>query len=257
MIERTACALLLLSTAVIAAERDAVVGADAARTRVSVQPRQESYAASALIGIAREYLLRQLREERPALARIEVEPVGEIADLRVPSGDVTVRPRPIRAGSAMSKRVCVWLDVNVNGKLERSVPVWLAVKAYAPALVAKRAIKPREKTGLGSFAVEERDVAEFGNAALATDGDLIDKRARTFIPAGAVVRIKDLERNPSVLAEEMVDVRVLAGPIFIETQAVAEQDGYIGDRVRMRNPTTASIFTARVVGEKAVVVTER
>jgi len=145
----------------------------------------------------------------------------------------------------------------VNGKLERTVPVWLTVKAYAPVLVAKRAIKPREKMEPRSFGVEQRDVAELGNVALALESDLIDKRARTFIPSGAIVRIKDLERNPAVLAEEMVDVRVLAGPIFIETQAVAEQDGYIGDRVRVRNPTTASIFTARVVGDNAVVVTER
>lgn len=255
MIARAAIVLSLVGAAAFA--DDAPLGASAKTTARAAVARTEVYPAGALVGAAAEHLRSYLREHHPTLARIEIEPAGNVADLHLPAGTLAVRPRFLAASGGLSKRVCVWLDVRVNDKLERSVPVWLTVSAYAPTLVAKRAIKPREKLAPAWFSAEERDVAALGRNPLATAGDIVGQRARSFIAAGAIVQMKDLERSPSVIADDLVDVRVQSGPIVIETQAVAQQDGYVGDRVRLRNPTTAAIYTARVVGDKSVLVTER
>lgn len=224
--------------------------------RVRVERRSIDYPASRQIERARAHLLQYLRAHYPTLVHVDVAAAHEAADLHVPVGVLDVQPREIR-GSGLSKRVCVWLDVRVDGKVYRSVPVWLSVTARAPVLVARRAIKPREKLTPSDVVQEERDVADLGSPALAALADVVGQRARTFLPAGAVVQAKDVEPSPAVWADTTVDVRVTSGAIVIETQAVAEEDGRVGDTVHVRNPTTASIFSARVVGDERVAITER
>ncbi|HEX9812997.1 MAG TPA: flagellar basal body P-ring formation chaperone FlgA [Burkholderiales bacterium] len=226
-------------------------------TATTVQLRTREYPAARLFEVARNHLSKHLHERFPALTDINVAPaVGEAVDLSVPVGDLTIVPRPIR-GSGMSKRVCVWMDLRLDGKAYRSMPVWLSVAAYAPAVVAKRSIRPREKLGPGDVTVEERDITGTDPALIARPSDIAGRRARVFIAAGNIVQTKNLEPNPPVLADDLVNVRVVAGPILIETQAVAEQDGYVGDYVKLRNPKTAAIFSARVVGENTVAITPR
>lgn len=224
--------------------------------QIAVERRTVVYPATRQIEQARQYLLQRLHEQYPALGQVDIAAVGDLPDLSLPAGAIDARPRPLQ-GNGLAKRVCVWLDLRVDGKTYRSVPVWLSVAAHGPALVARHAIKPRESVQPSDFVQEDRDVAELGSPALTTVADLAGQRARTFIPAGAIAQRKDFEPNPSVRADETVDVRVTAGAIVIETQAVAEEDGRVGDTVRVRNPITASIFTARVVGDKLVAITER
>lgn len=231
------------------------VGQGAAHTTVRL--RTNDYPAARLVDLARDHLARHLREKTPALTRIDIAPAGDVPDLRLPSDAVAVSPRPI-LGNGASKRTCVWLDVSVNGKAYRSLPVWLNVKSYAPVLVARRSLKPRERIEAADVAVEERDVAGFTRKTLLASTDAVaGQRARTFIPAGAVVHARNLELNPAVLATDLVDVRVTAGPIRIEAQGIAEQDGHIGDYVSIRNPKTAETFRAKVVGENRVAITQR
>lgn len=233
----------------------AAVSVEGARA-TTVRLRAGYYPAARLFDVARERLLRQLHARYPMLTGVDVTPVGEPVDLRVPAGRIVVDARPIR-GDALAKRVCVWVDLRLNDRPYRRIPVWLRVAAYAPAVVTKRTIKPREKLQPGDVAIEERDVTGTDPALIAKLGDIAGRRARTFIPAGAVVQTKNLEPNPPVLTDELVKVRVVAGSVRIETQAIAEQDGYIGDYIKVRNPKTAASFSARVIGENAVAVTER
>jgi len=224
--------------------------------QVVVESRAGVYPAAGLISAAREHLAQHLRRHYPALARVEIAAVGEVADLRVATGDVAVVARAIN-DARLARRVCVWLDVNVAGKRYRSLPVWMNVRAYAPVWVARRSFKPREKLEAGDFVQEERDVANLRASAVGDGNDLVGQRARNYIAAGAIARAADLEPNPLVLTAQEINVRVSTGSVLIETKAIAEEEGRLGEYIRVRNPSSASIFMAQVVGDKSVLVTER
>lgn len=235
-------------------DRLSLVPAGAAETRVV--RRSYEYAATRMISMARAYLMKQLQSRYPSLTRVAVENIGAVDDLRLPSADVVVRPRAIQ-GNGLTPRACVWLDVLISDRVLRRIPIWFSVKAYAPVVVARAPINPRDVVTPRDFAVEERDVARVRGEPLQRIDDVVGMRARVSVSNGAVVRVADLEKNPPVLANQEVEVRVVAGPVRVETRAVAEQEGYVGELVRVRNPKTFSVFTARVTGDKTVQVTQK
>jgi flagella basal body P-ring formation protein FlgA len=87
-----------------------------------------------------------------------------------------------------------------DGKPRRSVQ-WWALKAYAPVMVARRALRPGEPVQPADLAAEERDIAGAGGALLDADPGLAASRWRAtrFVQPGAALRRSDLELAPEVL----------------------------------------------------------
>lgn len=225
-------------------------------TQVFVSLRTQRVAAERLHGIAREHLEAHLRAVAPSVSRLVVEPVGALGDLQVAGGEIDIEPRALK-NTRPAKRICVWLDVRRDGKAYRSIPVWMSVQAYAPVLTTTRAFEPRENIPPSAVARAERDIAAVRGDWLSGDDEIAGRRTRFHVPAGAVLRRRDVELSPVVLTDQEVDVRVAVGAVVIQTKAVAEEEGHVGEYIRVRNPSSASIFMARVVGDKAVLVTER
>lgn len=236
-------------------DRDVRITANGA-SQIMIERRTSGYPAATLIDTVREHLSRQLRRDHPSLTRIEIVPVGEFPELRAPGGRIDVTPR-MQATRRLAQRFCVWLDVQVDGKPYRTLPVWVNVQAYAPVLVARRSLVPRERIGVDDVSREERNIAGFSGTALADFSDVANQRTRLYIPAGKMLKTADVEPSPVVLATQEVNVRVVAGSVEIETKAVAEEEGHVGEYIRVRNPSSAAIFMAQVVGDRSVQVTER
>lgn len=214
------------------------------------------YEGAAFVDVARRFLLARLSEEHPDLARLEVTPVGDLPAVRGPAGESRLTARSVR-GDMLAKRVSVWVDLEINGALYRRVPVWLAVNAYRPVWVSQRAYRGKEPFMTSDFAVEERDVAALRGAPLALDASLAGLRARRSMSAGGIVQAADVEAQPPVIAHEEIDVRLLAGPIAIDTRAIAEEEGARGAYIRVRNPASALTYTARVVDRGKALVADR
>lgn len=222
----------------------------------AVAARIGNYPADSLFGVAREHLEQHLKRHHPSVVRFDVSLAGNLTDMRIPAASISVVPRPI-SGARVLPRMCVWLDVMRDGKPYRRMPVWLNVRAYAPVVVVRQSLAPRQKLSNLAVVQEERDIAKLQGNALKTSDEAIGKRARHHIPAGTVLRESDVEPSPVVLADQEINVLVASGAVVVETKAVAEEEGHVGEYIRVRNPSSAAIFVARVVGDKSVVVTER
>lgn len=223
---------------------------------VKVERSMALYAGAQFVEAAREHLRAHLQRVRPDLTKIEIESVSEPDTLRGPAGEARVTPKVIQ-GDGLGKRVCVWIDLEINGAPYRSVPVWLSVAAYRQVVVARRAFGSREPLSAGDFALEERDVAGVRGAPLGDMNGLMGARARRPLGANDVVLATDVEPKPPVLTEQEVDVRLVAGRVAIDTRAIAEEEGLLGEVIRVRNPASAATYTARVVGEGKALVVDR
>jgi flagella basal body P-ring formation protein FlgA len=85
---------------------------------------------------------------------------------------------------------------------------------------------------------------------------VIGLRARRSLATGHLLVEGDLEPVPLVLRNETVRVLLRQGAIEIEMRGEVLADGWLGDRVRVRNPMTRRLMTAVVSGPGEVRLAE-
>lgn len=177
---------------------------------------------------------------------------GEGADLTPPPGVLTLRARQPSAAT-LARRMVVNVDIAVDGRHWRSVPVWFAVKAWRPVWVAQVPMAAGKPVDRELFVVERREVAALPTPPVPAAQGLQRLQLRGALAAGDVLRAAQVERRHAVQRNQAVQVRVTADHLELQMRGVALADARIGEPVRVLNPTSRQIFAARVVGDGLVV----
>jgi flagella basal body P-ring formation protein FlgA len=140
-----------------------------------------------------------------------------------------------------AKRVCVWLRHD-----KERIAVWFHVKAYAQVLVANRDLPFHTLIKDNEFSWKERDIA-----------GLNDKPAQSIpthvwlkspIAHGNILLADLLRELPLVIEGQAVKVDVHRHRIDVVMDAVALNDGYLGQRITIKNPLNQKTFVAIVSG---------
>ena len=230
-------------------ERVHVTGSDAVRLK-SIGRQSEM---GSLIRYGRDSLLSHLTRNIDADARYELEPLNAPQDLRLPHGTLSYRTRaPSR--SQLSARMCVWLDIFVDGDRYQSLPLWFKVKAYKDVYVFKRNVSARTGFKQRHLRIEPRDIASLTGNPVAIDAELDAVWLVRYKTKKSVLLQRDVEPLPVVLKKQTVVVRLASGPIQIETTGIAKADGKLGDAIKVENPTGTGSFMAKVVDVGVVAV---
>lgn len=188
---------------------------------------------------------------------IDARPVGDAeAELAVPAGKVSLKAR-VPEGAVLSRRMVVNVDVDIDGRHWRTVPVWFAVQAWRAVWVARTPLKPGQLADTDAFTPERRDVTALASPPLAATQPLDGLRLRGPLAPGAVLTAAQVETRPAVARQQSVSVKVNAGPVELQTVGVALSDGRIGEVVRVLNPESMQSYAARVVADGLVVAGER
>ena len=173
---------------------------------------------------------------------IDVQPLS--ADLQVPSGSVTVRPRALPVNGEPASRMVVWLDVSVDDQHVRAVPVSFSVEAYRDAWVAPAPIAAGAVVAPG--ALERREVAL--TAAIPTRGTAsAPLRTTRAIRAGEAVGPRNTTSASVINRGEWVSLRLKSGAIELERPVQALEDGNLGALVQVKAGDDAKPIPARVV----------
>jgi len=208
------------------------------------RPATLEAALSAATGQVQE----RLRQLDPDLSRIEVSPLARSMRVPMDTREFRVRlPVTIQLGS----RVRVWVDFVRNSGAQTTLPVWLEVRAYKRVPTAARDLRLHEVIAEDAVVVREIDVAGVRVAESLKDrsGAL---RTTRFIGAGRPLGVADVEPVPPILAQQTVAVRVVSNTVVIDATAVAEQEGRIGQVIRVRNQSNTARYMALVIGNKKV-----
>lgn len=176
-------------------------------------------------------------------------------DLAIPSGRVEARPRPPSRADVLARRPTLWVEVSVDGRLARTVPVTLEARALGPGYVATRSRSVGES--IEPFDLEVKELEWSGREPLPV-GSMANQpfRLRRRIEAGAIVSRADVEPVPEVTQGDWATLHAHQGMVELESRVVALQDGRAGQTVRVRLPTASSSILARVTGPGAVEVTQ-
>lgn len=78
---------------------------------------------------------------------------------------------------------------------------------------------------------------------------LIGDQIMMSLPTGMIINQTSVQSPLIVKAGQMVTVHVYSGGVELSLDAVASQDGHIGDTILMTNPSSGRRFTAEVTAE--------
>lgn len=144
-------------------------------------------------------------------------------------------------------------------RLTRSDPrtssvVWFAVRGMQSMPSARTDIRVRSALVPDLCEDAIHDVLALTCSPIESPAALAGKRAARTIRAGEPICAQSIEPRPPVGRGEDVAVISTAGAVQIVGRAVAQEDGIVGQVLRVKNPSSGEIYSAAVSGEREVVV---
>ena len=192
----------------------------------------------------------------PRFAGLDVAAVENVADVAVPPGALTLRPRALPA-DALARRMPVWIDVFVDNVFFRAVAVAVQVEAFAPALVARVPLAAGREVKAGDFEARRVDHAALGPGAIGVDAPLEGLRLKRPLRANAVLLGADLQARPAVARGTPVTLQVKTHTVRLEVRATALADASVGDDIWVKREPAGESLRAHVVAPGIVEVASK
>jgi flagella basal body P-ring formation protein FlgA len=214
-----------------------------------------------LMTLAGEFLRSQLRG---TYEKLEIRVVDEVGEITMPVG---ARIRPRIPGGIISRRTVVWLEIEVDGRSHRAVPVWFSVTAWKQVPVAQTDIAAGSELRSGDFALELRDVTQTpgildrlptvgGSRTVACSSAAERIRLRTAIESGAPLTTASLELPASTICNPPIVRNAATNKVTIGAAQAAQRGGRTGEIVKEGNPRDGEISLAKIIGPGLVSVND-
>lgn len=179
--------------------------------------------------------------------------IGHPDDLRLPAGNIELKPR-VAIHSWPRSRVSVPVDVYVAGRLVSTAVVWFALslpasgQGYAASYAAGTDIRQLSLDTVTYDAAAIQGVV----ASLPSNGEPM--RLRRNVRAGDPLRSEDFESLPDIVRGQHVRVAILSGSLRVTAQAIAIGSGSRGDKVNVMVDGAEAAVQAEVTGKGEVQV---
>jgi flagella basal body P-ring formation protein FlgA len=168
-------------------------------------------------------------------------------DQVIPVGRLELRARPLSEADLLAKRLFLPVEILVDGRLVRSVPVVFDLKTFGPGCVATRSQSAGEILQLSGL--EEREMEWNGRDLLPIEWARREAlRLRRPIQPGAVLTRAHVEPAPVVVQGDWATLHVRQGLVDLESRVEVLQDGRAGERVRVKLKSARGAVFARVTG---------
>jgi flagellar basal body P-ring formation protein FlgA len=196
---------------------------------------------------------------RAALARdgrrVELHVLPVTRSVAAPAGELRLDARPIPRTAVVPRRMHVWVDVWVEERFVRTVPVAFEVGVFGPAYVTTRDQEAGEVLDGSALAVREvewsgQDAPPLAPGAL--DGAHL--RLRRRVPAGETLTRAQVKSAPLVARGGRALLRAARGRVELETRVEVLEDGRSGETIRVKLPNATAAILARVTGPGTVEV---
>lgn len=124
-----------------------------------------------------------------------------------------------------------------NGNVSRAV--WVSTQSLKRGTVLQA----------GMFKQADMPVPAYESRLVGDEREMINMELQRDLPANTPLRLQDLKSSTMVKRGQQVLVAVGEGKGFLITvRAEAQQDGTLGDQIRLKNPESGRLLTAVVTG---------
>ena len=184
-----------------------------------------------------------LSELENVSADVSVNYVGDAREVSIPRGIVTYKYK--LPDSVIQKRIPVWMDLYVNSKHYKSIPLWFNASIMADVIVANTRISAGKMLTNNLTDFRKKDISLYKNRHIKLS-DLNNLRIKRDVRPGEVLTEALIEQLPPVFKGQTVKVISKQNNVTILVEGFALEDGKLGDRVRVQRTGTNRVFTAIV-----------
>jgi flagella basal body P-ring formation protein FlgA len=170
-----------------------------------------------LLGWSSDSIEALLRQQRPDVARWEIEPL---------SGEASLPETVTDIGHIAARTAVRFADGHVR---------WYEVAGYREVLVSTHAIDGAASLSGADARLESRDVLSLGCEPVSELRADVRWRARRHLTAGEVLCDSTIEPAPEVERNRAVTVSARSGGIEVSRVLIAIHDARAGERVRLRD----------------------
>ena len=188
---------------------------------------------------------------------VEFKIRSRLNPVRVPPGRTSFNLRPRTTGKAptgLSARIN--LDVEVDGKVYKTIPVYFDLTHYHHVVVTSRVVRAGHKLN-GSNVQLRRVVRPFGSTVqLSNLKDVMGMVAARNLRAGEQLTLSEIKAPAIVRRNEVVDLVITKGRIRINTRVRALEDGAKGQVIQVRtlHARGSRFLTATVVAPGLLII---
>lgn len=224
----------------------------ALRWAVLLMPACASSQAAPALGwvqAAQMELEQRLRAEYPDVTSWTLEPMLSDHQLSMNDLQADIAIDAVKLG----KRSALQLAWREGDERVRHT-LWFSVAGERSGLVAADDIQRNEALLETSLRSNPHAAWDPECVVVTSPLDVQGKRTRKALRAGDAICADAIEPKPLVARGERVTVRASAGLVTVMLAGIAEQDGNLGDRLPVRNPSSGESYMASVAAEGEVVV---
>jgi len=205
--------------------------------------------APELIGLIEQELRREWKVQE---GQLTVSFDRAAPEIRIPAGETTLRwvtrqPQPMR-------RLFPQFELVVQGRVVGRYACQVQVEWLKEVWVAEASMVAQSPIGSDTLKRQRMDVLSLQGLPWSGDPQSEECNVIAPIPAGAVILERQVRRRPLIQKGETVSARLQEGPLSVEFQAVALEDGYRGGGLRMRSLLKPVEMRGKVLNETTVVV---
>ncbi len=215
---------------------------------IAVKLRSQLYDIS--VSVDNVVLALKNHYKQPA-SHILINPVGSNNDIYLPEGEVTYRFDITR--SALTKRVCVWVNYFVNDTHYQTLPLWFEQEFKASALVSNKNIEPGRVLNMSDFTISEVDITLYANT-ITPEHNISANRAKQHISKGSVLLASQIESLPAVYKGQNIEITSVSGVVTINATGVAVTDGEVGSVITVYREKSLDTFDGIVLAPGKVKV---
>lgn len=224
-----------------------VVSSDSAAQCVVTRASQ-TLSSDALVDCARTFLQANIEAGD---GKLVIEPASRPKDIVLGAGQVALTAALAPASTAGSTRRVI-VSVAVEGTSAARVDVSLRVRRYAKVAVAKATIGRGTAITSDLVVYEERDCMGLPPDILGENDSLDGLQAQQIIAAHAPLTRRTATEPPVVRIGDTVTIVAGGGGIKISTAGVSDENGRVGQTIRVRNTGSNTECRATVVDAKTV-----
>ncbi len=217
---------------------------------VEVILRGRNIEADELIPLIKAHLLETTSWKE---SEIEIRSIGNLKGVDVPHGDVSLR---IPKTSFLSgvRGALIPIEIHLDGNLYRTFWTNVDVRINASILQASRRIPYGSTIAAEDLKVGMVEIQDFRVACFRSPEDAIGLVSRRTLLPGDPLTPESVTKPLLVRNGETVRLRLERDGIHVAALVRAEQDGKLGQFIRVRNLDFSRPLRAQVVGRREVKV---
>lgn len=219
--------------------------------RIIVRREAHILQADRLVDVA----VQKLRQSAGLSDNVQVECDVPPRILPLPHSDAQITPGEPRALGA--SLYLVPLTVTCAGTAPVTLNVRLRVKRWCEAVVATQAIRAGEAIDPSAVTVQRVAVSDDGDDLVSDISEVVGRIARRPIAVGQPIRRTSIDEPAVIRRGQDVKLLVKLNGAEIEAGAIAQQDGKVGDRIRVQVVDTRKTLLATVVDAQTVTLDVR